>query len=58
MKRIAIVYFSQTGSTASMAQAVAEGAKQRDTDVLLYPIVGTDIIEGRFKNEALFVIQY
>ncbi|WP_283131389.1 flavodoxin family protein [Enterovibrio norvegicus] len=54
MKRIAIVYFSQAGSTASMAQAVAEGAQQRDTDVLLYPIAGTDIIEGRFKHEALF----
>ncbi|WP_163392868.1 flavodoxin family protein [Enterovibrio norvegicus] len=54
MKRIAIVYFSQTGSTKSMAQAIAQGAQQLDAEVKLYPIVGTDIIEGRFKNEAVF----
>jgi NAD(P)H dehydrogenase (quinone) len=54
MTTIAIVYHSGTGHTARMAEAVAQGAKSvPDTEVQLLKIEGRDIIEGRFKNEAL-----
>lgn len=53
MKTIAIVYFSGTGYTAALASAVQRGAQGvADTAATLFPIVGTDIVEGRFKNDA------
>ncbi|WP_028023899.1 flavodoxin family protein [Enterovibrio calviensis] len=54
MKNIAIIYFSNTGSTENMALAIAEGAKQQGAKVLTHAISGTEIAEGRFKNDALF----
>ena len=35
MKKIAVVYWSGTGNTQAMAQAVADGAKHEGTDVFL-----------------------
>jgi NAD(P)H dehydrogenase (quinone) len=54
MKQISIVYFSGTGHTQKMAEAVASGAAAvAGTTVRLHPIVGRDIVEGRYKNDAL-----
>ncbi len=54
MVSIAIVYFSASGHTQQMAEAVAEGAKSvAGTDVSLHRIVGEDIQNGRWKNEAI-----
>ncbi|KKD60933.1 flavodoxin [Grimontia sp. AD028] len=54
MKKIAIVYFSQTGTTDALAKAVACGAEAQEAQVFAYRILGSDIVEGRFKNDALF----
>lgn len=55
MPTVAIVYFSAQGHTHQIAEAVAEGAKGvAGTTVELVRIVGSDIVEGRWKNpEAL-----
>lgn len=51
---IAIVYFSVSGHTQQVAEAVAEGAKSvAGTDVTLLRIVGEDIDKGRWKNDAI-----
>lgn len=55
MKSIVIPYFSGSGHTARMAQAVHDGAASvAGASVTLLPILGADISEGRFKNDALF----
>lgn len=54
MKTISIVYYSGSGHTAKMAEAVAKGAGAvADTSVNLLRIEGSDLVEGRFKNDAL-----
>lgn len=50
MVKIGVVYFSGTGTTAKLAQAVIEGA---GAEVLDLPIVGDDIVGGRWSNDAL-----
>ena len=53
-KKIAIVYFSASGHTKLMAEAVAAGAQSvPGTNVTLLRIEGKDIVEGRYKNDAL-----
>lgn len=47
---IAIVYFSATGTTKSLAEAIAKGA---GPEAVLLPITGKQIVEGRFTDEAL-----
>lgn len=54
MPSVAIVYFSATGHTQQLAEAVAEGAKGVEgTSVSLHRIVGSDIHEGRWKNAEI-----
>jgi NAD(P)H dehydrogenase (quinone) len=54
MTSIAIVYFSATGHTQQVAEAVAEGARSlANTDVTLLRIVGEDIQNGRWKNDTI-----
>jgi NAD(P)H dehydrogenase (quinone) len=54
MTKIAIVYFSATGHTQQVAEAVAEGAKSvAGTEVKLLRILGEDIHEGRWKNDSI-----
>ena len=49
MPTVAIVYFSAQGHT----HQITEGAKGvSGTTVELVRIVGTDIVEGRWKNQA------
>ena len=54
MTTIAIVYFSASGHTQQVAEAVADGAKTvAGTTVSLHRIVGEDIQGGRWKNDAI-----
>jgi len=54
MTTISIVYHSGSGHTTKLAEAVAKGAGAvAETKVNLLSISGKDIVEGRFKNEAL-----
>lgn len=36
MSKVAVVYWSSTGNTEAMADAVVEGAKEKGADVTLY----------------------
>jgi len=54
MKTIAIVYFSGSGHTAAMAEAVQRGAAGTGgIDTVLLPIDGRRIVDGRFTDEDL-----
>lgn len=54
MSTVAIVHFSATGTTASLAAAIADGARGvAGTTVLDLPIAGSAIVEGRYTDEAL-----
>lgn len=54
MPTVSIVYYSGGGHTAAMAEAVASGARSvAGTRVNLLRIEGKDIVEGRYKNEAV-----
>lgn len=54
MPTISIVFHSGGGHTAALAEAVAAGARSvSGASVRLLRIQGSDIHEGRFKNEAL-----
>lgn len=53
MPRIAIVYFSQSGTTALMAEAIASGARiGADTEASLLRIRPEHIREGRWQDDA------
>ncbi|BAZ51215.1 NADPH-dependent FMN reductase [Nostoc sp. NIES-4103] len=52
MPTVAIVYFSGTGHTHLMAEAIAEGAARvENTTVELLRITGEQIVNGRWKND-------
>jgi NAD(P)H dehydrogenase (quinone) len=54
MTNIAIIYFSGTGHTHLMAEAIAAGTqKNPDTKVQLLRITGEQIVNGRWKDEAM-----
>jgi NAD(P)H dehydrogenase (quinone) len=54
MTNVAIIYFSGTGHTHLMAEAVAIGAKQiPDTTVQLLRITGEQIVKGRWEDQAM-----
>lgn len=50
--QIAIVYFSATGTTAKLSEAVRRGVATI-ADVTLCRISGDDIVAGRFENETV-----
>jgi NAD(P)H dehydrogenase (quinone) len=55
MTNISIVYHSGGGHTAKLANAVAAGAASvAGVKVNTMAISGKDIVEGRFKNDAVF----
>lgn len=55
MNRVAIVYFSVTQNTHLLAQAVASGIRSVEgAEAELIRITGSDITEGRYRNEATF----
>ncbi|MCY2973306.1 MAG: flavodoxin family protein [Planctomycetota bacterium] len=54
MPKIAIVYFSATGHTQQVAEAIAEGVQSvAGTEVSLHRIVGEDIHNGRWSNDSI-----
>jgi NAD(P)H dehydrogenase (quinone) len=54
MTEIAIVYFSGTGHTHLMAEAIGKGASQvAGTNVELLRITGDRIVEGRWQEDAM-----
>jgi len=50
MSSVAIVFFSATGTTAALAEAIRSGASSL-SDVTTYRIDGRDIVDGRFCGE-------
>lgn len=54
MTEIAIVYFSGTGHTHLMAEAIGKGASQvAGTNVELLRITGDRIVEGRWQDDTM-----
>ncbi len=54
MATVAIIYFSGTGHTHLMAEAIAEGAsKVAGTTVKLLQITGEQIVNGRWRDDAI-----
>ena len=54
MTTVAIVYFSSTGNTKLMAEAIAEGAGTiSDTTAQVFRITGEQITAGRWQDEAV-----
>ncbi len=54
MTTIAVIYFSGSGHTHLMAEAIAEGTqKTSDTTVSLLRITGEQIVNGRWKDQAM-----
>jgi NAD(P)H dehydrogenase (quinone) len=53
MTTISVLYFSGSGHTAKMAEAVARGAAAGGARVNLLAIRGEDINQGRYQNDAL-----
>jgi NAD(P)H dehydrogenase (quinone) len=55
MSTVSIIYHSGGGHTAKLAEAVAKGAASvAGVQVNTVAISGKDIVEGRFKNDAVF----
>jgi len=53
--KIAVVYFSKTDVTGTLAKAIiAEAESQSDVSVIEHRIEGHEIIEGRFVNTEIF----
>ena len=53
MSKIAVVYFSGSGYTHLMAEAIADGAKQiPNMEVSLLRIQGEQIVDGRWKDAS------
>ena len=54
MITVSIVYFSGSGHTTKMAEAVNQGAASvADVTTHLIAILGSDIVEGRYKNAGV-----
>ena len=51
MSTVVVIYFSATGVTERLATAICEGASTL-TDAATHRIAGSEIIDGRFRNEA------
>lgn len=55
MTNVSIVYFSGTGNTRLMAEKILEGAVSiTEVDGVLFPIEGSDIKAGRYRNDVIF----
>lgn len=48
MKKVAIIYFSKTNTTANLAKAIAKGLDIYEIKIVNLCILGKDIIEGRY----------
>ena len=54
LDKVSIVYFSHTGVTATLVQAAVDEFESKGVSTFVYRIEGADIVEGRFKNVAIF----
>jgi NAD(P)H dehydrogenase (quinone) len=55
MATISVIYFSGTGHTTKLAEAIHKGAAAvTDVKTNLIPINGDDIVKGRYQNEEVF----
>lgn len=53
MSKVAIIFHSVTGTTQTLAEAVADGILSvKGVEVVRAEISGIDIVDGRFKNPA------
>lgn len=50
MPTLAVVYFSATGTTAMLADAICAGAQEL-VSTGAYRVLGIDIVDGCFRNE-------
>ncbi len=54
MIQIAVVYFSETGATGKLAEALMSGLESiSNVSVIEHRIAGHEIVEGRFENQDL-----
>jgi NAD(P)H dehydrogenase (quinone) len=53
MVTVGVVYFSGTGTTAKLAESVLAGATSAGAVVMDLPIIGDDIVGGRWNNDWL-----
>ena len=53
MLTIALIYFSNTDVTGQLVQAAHDEIKSDDIKCIVHPILGKEIIEGRFINQQL-----
>ncbi len=54
MKKIPVIYWSGTGNTEKMAEAVAEGIKSAGNEPILLPVAAADVNEiASYDNIAL-----
>jgi len=53
LTKVAIVYFSGTGTTRAVARAIREGVESAGAECVMHEILGADIREGRWSNEAV-----
>ncbi|GAL36456.1 multimeric flavodoxin WrbA [Vibrio maritimus] len=51
--KIAIVYFTKNGTTRQLAQQIQQGVNDSGANAELFEIMGSDIVEGRYTNDAL-----
>jgi NAD(P)H dehydrogenase (quinone) len=55
MPTVSVIYFSGSGHTTKLAEAVNQGAASvAGVKTQLIAISGDDIVEGRYKNDAVF----
>lgn len=51
MIKVAVIFHSVTGTTKQLAEAITAGASSvPGTETMSFEIVGSDIVEGRFRN--------
>lgn len=56
MTQIAIVFFSGTGTTAALAQSVADGVAAAGGRAQMLTINGEDIVAGRWQNDEIAAV--
>ena len=55
MPTVSVIYFSGTGHTTKLAEAIQKGAASvAGVTANLIAISGDDIVKGRYKNDAVF----
>ena len=52
MSKVAVVYWSGTGNTEAMANAVAEGAKEKGAEVTLFTASESVSYQQRLQNST------